>query len=103
MLLYFLAIKKCCSIAGLFNHSSNFKEALYDAQKRNGKEQAALIQHVSTRWNSFYLMLKSVSVNNKIMETLLDNKEYRKYALAQDEIELIDSCCIIWERCISAP
>jgi hypothetical protein len=42
-------------------------------------------------------MLKRIEENINILEILLDNKEYRKYALSQDEIELICSCCEILE------
>jgi hypothetical protein len=42
-------------------------------------------------------MLKRSEENINILEILLDNKEYRKYALSQDEIELICSCCEILE------
>ena len=42
-------------------------------------------------------MLKRIEENSKILEILLDNKEYRKYALNRDEVELIESCCEILE------
>lgn len=42
-------------------------------------------------------MLKRIEENINILEILLDNKEYRKYALSQNEIELICSCCEILE------
>jgi hypothetical protein len=40
-------------------------------------------------------MLKRIEENSKILETLLDNKDYRKYALSRDEIEIIGLCCQI--------
>ena len=66
-----LAIKMCASIAGLFNHSPKFKEILYKNQENCGKQRSAIVQQVPTRWNSLYLMLKSILKTNEALSNAL--------------------------------
>ncbi|RNA35719.1 zinc finger BED domain-containing 1-like [Brachionus plicatilis] len=53
-------IKKCKKIVGLFNHSPELKENLYKNQKSKNLPNKMLINSVSTRWNSEYLMIERI-------------------------------------------
>ena len=98
LIIRFAAIKKFCSIASFFKHSSKFKVELYAKQKSNGKVESALIQKVVTRWNSLYFMLQRIiKIYEEIDEVLDSDKDYRKYLLSENEISNVETIVKILE------
>ena len=54
-------LANCRQITGHFNHSSLAYSKLEELQKQHSLRQHKLIQDVSTRWNSTYLMLERIA------------------------------------------
>ena len=94
---FLIAIKKCASIAGLFNHSSKFKEILYKQQQELGKPCSAIVQQVPTRWNSLYFMLKSILKTNEALFAALYEENYTSFVLSSDQLTYIEEACEILE------
>ncbi|CAF1098726.1 unnamed protein product, partial [Brachionus calyciflorus] len=91
-------IRKCCSIASLFNHSTNFKEELTKKQKENNKKVEAISQNVETRWNSLFQMLKRISDNHAILNLILSNERKHKHlVISDDEKKCLEESIEIFE------
>lgn len=54
-------ITNCRQITGHFNHSPSAYIKLESLQKQHGLKTHKLVQDVSTRWNSSYLMLERIA------------------------------------------
>ena len=91
-------MKKCCSIASLFNHSTNFKEELTKKQKEKNKKVEALSQDVETRWNSMFQILKRV-LNKRDILNLIFNKDrkYKHLVISDDEKNILEEALEILE------
>jgi hypothetical protein len=77
---------KCRKLVGLFRHSNLLSEQLASYQITNNLPVVKLKQEVSTRWNSSYLMLQSIS------KVLLDpiNHEHRGNLLTGSDMDLLN-------------
>ncbi|CAF0985650.1 unnamed protein product [Brachionus calyciflorus] len=86
------ALKKCCSIATLYNHSTIIKEKLSMLQKDAGKNLHSIIQQVPTRWNSVFLMVERIIENFQFLNVLLasDTKQ-KRLELNSEEIRVLKS------------
>jgi len=84
-------IKKCRNICSKLSHSTVLSDFFLNKQKElnNDKSALHLVQEVSTRWNSTYLMIaRIVKVSTPLNATFRDQaykKKLEKFALSSDE------------------
>ncbi|CAF1134569.1 unnamed protein product, partial [Brachionus calyciflorus] len=85
-------IKKCCSIASHYNHSTNTKEKLTKLQNENERPNHSIIQQVPTRWNSIYLMVDRIVENFEFLNIIFANEpKFKHLQLKSEEIEVLEA------------
>ena len=91
-------MKKCSSIAGFFNHSTNVKENLHKEQEKNNVPKKCLIQQVKTLRNSIYMMVTRILENLKVLAPILINEKSQKNNLIDDnEEKMLKEAAIVSE------
>lgn len=86
-------IKKCRKLVGCFKHSNKLIESLNKYFLANKKDKSSLKQDVVTRWNSTFLMIRSILNCYDAVRFVLNepgNKEHRQLLLRDNEIELLE-------------
>lgn len=84
-------LEKCRRIVSHFNHSTQATERLRKIQKLYGDKEITVIQDVSTRWNSTYLMLKRFSkLKRALVSYLSANSVMEEFNLSNDEWKRLD-------------
>ncbi|RNA21089.1 zinc finger BED domain-containing 1-like [Brachionus plicatilis] len=93
-------VNNCRKIASVFHQSSIACEVLEEKQKLSNIKPNKIIQDITTRWNSTFLMLKRIfqqkgPINDALRDRKLNNK-YEYLILNENEIiTLKDSVCIL--------
>ncbi|CAF1029239.1 unnamed protein product [Brachionus calyciflorus] len=91
-------IKKCKSIVGLFNHSTELKEKLYEVQNSKNQPNKMLINCVSTRWNSEYLVVQRILEQmENVNEVLYNNNKHNHLCLRLSEKNLLKKISEVFE------
>jgi len=61
-------------LVGHFKHSSSATSHLHDSQQEIGLPAHQLLQDVTTRWNSLYIMLDKLSEQKRAVSLAEDDK-----------------------------
>jgi hypothetical protein len=90
-------IEKCRHLVGSFRHSEVLKRKLKQKQiDLRYENKVALVQDISTRWNTTYDLLDSISCNLRALKALkLENdcSIIQSYVPSDKEFDLIDELC----------
>jgi hypothetical protein len=81
-------LSKCRKLVGHFRHSNLLTEQLTAYQHTNGLKVQKLKQEVVTRWNSTYLMLKSIHETHQAVYYVLSRDNSTEHLLSGSDIIL---------------
>lgn len=86
-------LSRCRQFVGLFKHSSLLTAQLYDSFKLFNNNKGQMVsQDVPTRWNSSFIMMKSIlNAQDSLRQVLTkeENHKYTKYLLNSKELDII--------------